>query len=331
MGEGMGYRLNDLIKGAKSLDDKVPFADIFVPGTLEQNKAPDGSIYLVPYILITVAFWYDNRIFEKAGVSDPATWQDFMRVCEKIKQSGVTAVAADGQADQYLEMYFYHLAQRFEGSGFLLKAAEDKTGAAWGHPSIKKSLDMCAEVRDKYFIEGWEGFVWPAGQMELAVGNAAMELCGSWLPNELKTATDPDFDWGGFAFPAVSGGKGKKTDMEAYLLSWMIMKNAPHPKEAFHFINFCMNKKNQIQMVNESLNASARKGLAWPDVIKDGEQMFAKATSTFEGLDWIQSKHAEYFTTIFRPTLRQFWHRQTTADGFISKMKQQTIQFWKNR
>jgi raffinose/stachyose/melibiose transport system substrate-binding protein len=209
MGEGMGYRLNDLIKGAKSLDDKVPFADIFVPGTLEQNKAPDGSIYLVPYILITVAFWYDNRIFEKAGVSDPATWQDFMRVCEKIKQSGVTAVAADGQADQYLEMYFYHLAQRFEGSGFLLKAAEDKTGAAWGHPSIKKSLDMCAEVRDKYFIEGWEGFVWPAGQMELAVGNAAMELCGSWLPNELKTATDPDFDWGGFAFPAVSGGKGK--------------------------------------------------------------------------------------------------------------------------
>jgi ABC-type glycerol-3-phosphate transport system substrate-binding protein len=109
------------------------------------------------------------------------------------------------------------------------------------------------------------------------------------------------------------------------------MKNATHPKEAFHFINFCMNKKNQIQMVNESLNASARKGLAWPDVIKDGEQMFAKATSTFEGLDWIQSKHAEYFTTIFRPTLRQFWHRQTTADGFISKMKQQTIQFWKNR
>lgn len=329
MVDNMGYRLNEMIAEAKALDDGTPFADIFVPGTLEQNMADDGSIYLVPYILITVAFWYDNRIFDEAGVSDPQTWQDFMGVCEKIEQTGVTSVAADGGADQYLEMYFYHLTQRFEGSGFLQAAAEDKTGAAWDHPSFAKALDRCAEVRDKYFIEGWEGFVWPAGQMELAVGNAAMELCGSWLPNELKTATDPDFDWGGFAFPTVPGGKGKITDMEAYLLSWMVMKDSAHPEDAFHFINFCMNKDNQTQMVNESLNASARKGLAWPDVIKDGEQMFAKATSTFEGLDWIQSKHTEYFTTIFRPTLREFWHRQIPADEFISKMKEKTVQHWK--
>jgi len=331
MVDGMGYALNDLIADAKALDDQTPFADIFVPGTLEQNVGEDGNIYLIPYILITVAFWHDNRTFDNAGVSDPETWQDLMQVCEKIEKSGIAAVAADGQADQYLEMYFYHLTQRFEGSGFLLGAVEDRSGEAWVHPSFMKSLDRCAEIRDKYFIEGWEGFVWPAGQMELAVGNAGMELCGSWLPNELKASADPEFEWGGFAFPSVSGGKGKRTDMEAYLLSWLVLKDAPHPEDAFHFINFCMMKENQVKMVNESLNASARKGLAWPDVIKDGEQMFAKATATFEGLDWMQSTYSEYFTTIFRPTLREFWLRQITPEKFISEMKAQTKKYWETR
>ncbi len=327
MVDGAGYAVDDWLDEPAYGED-TPFRDIFVPGTLVQNVADDGHTYLIPYTLITVAFWYDKRNFEDAGVEKPPeTWEEFLEVCAQLEEYGLPPIAEDGQADQYNEFWFYHLVERLEGSGFLLAATEDPSGEAWEHPSFMKTLEMIDEAR-QYFIEGWDGFVWPAGQMELAMGTAGMELCGSWLPNELKVSVDPEFDWGGFAFPSVEGGKGARTDMEAYLLSWMILKDAPHAREAFDFIKFCMTEENQMMVVGETLNASARAGVPWPDVIKDGEAMFAEATATFEGLDWMQSKHAEYFTTIFRPTYRQVFLGQITPEEFITQMKEQTAAYW---
>ena len=49
--------------------------------------------------------------------------------------------------------------------------------------------------------------VWPQGQnVELALGEAAMYLNGTWLPNEVSEIAGPDFNWGFFSYPSVPGG-----------------------------------------------------------------------------------------------------------------------------
>jgi ABC-type glycerol-3-phosphate transport system substrate-binding protein len=81
MADGAGYPLDDWLDEPAYGEDR-PFRDIFVPGTLEQNVADDGHTYMIPYGLVTVAFWYDKRNFEDAGIEKPPeTWEEFLEVC----------------------------------------------------------------------------------------------------------------------------------------------------------------------------------------------------------------------------------------------------------
>jgi len=325
--EGLGYPVDEWL-GDKAWGEDVAFRDIFVPGLLDQYKY-EGKTYLIPHTLITIAFWYDKRIFRNAGVDTPTTWKEYLEACEKIKATGVAPIAQDAGVDMYNGMWYYHLVERLEGPGFLLSAVEDKTGEKWGDPAFLEAAQMIRELWDKgYIIEGAEGFTWPAGQMTLANGESSMELCGSWLPNELKEAVDPEFEWGGFAFPAVEGGKGKQTDMEAYMMSFMILKDSEHPREAFDFIRYTLTKQNAQLLADETLNASPRKDVPWPSVIADGSQMFENATATFDAFDGMQTKYSEYYSTVFITNHHQMFTGQMTPEKFIETMKVETKRYW---
>ena len=62
---------------------------------------PDGSkgeVYSLNWQSTQVRFAYNKKIFEKAGVSvgDCATWDGFVRVCDKIQKAGYTPLAIGG-------------------------------------------------------------------------------------------------------------------------------------------------------------------------------------------------------------------------------------------
>ena len=48
--------------------------------------------------------------------------------------------------------------------------------------------------------------IFPAGQQEIASGEVAMYLNGTFLPNEVKNSVVEDLEWGSFAFPSVENG-----------------------------------------------------------------------------------------------------------------------------
>ena len=53
---------------------------------------------------------------------------------------------------------------------------------------------------------------YPAGQnQEFAPGDAAIVICGSWLPNEAKDSVAEDLEWGYFNYPSVPNGKDDNT------------------------------------------------------------------------------------------------------------------------
>ena len=47
-----------------------------------------GNVHYVPYIPQSQMFFYNREIFEEVGVTAPKTWNDFLAVCEAIKQAG---------------------------------------------------------------------------------------------------------------------------------------------------------------------------------------------------------------------------------------------------
>lgn len=329
--DGMGYAVDEWLDEDAWGEDAGPLRDIFYQGLLDQYML-DGKTYLIPHTLITIAFWYDQRHFEAAGIDGPPeTWQEFLDDCQKLKETGVAPIALDPHP-MYTSFYFYHLVERIKGPGFLLSAVEDETGEKWGDPVFLQVAQMERELWDKgYIIEGAEGFTWPQGQMTMAEGASAMELCGSWLFNEIKDASDPDFEHGGFPFPAVEGGDGARTDMEAYMMSFMIPKDAPHPREAFDFIRYALSKKNQELLADLTANAAARKDVPWPPMISDGQEMFANATTTFDAYDGMATFHAEYYSNIFLPVHNEMFLGEITPERFIEKMKAETKGYWERQ
>lgn len=316
-----------------SADGGGMFKDLFIPGSLEVLAADDGSIHVIPYEIITTGLFTNKDLLAKAGVtSDPLTWTEFMDDLQKIKDSGVVPLAQDAQVDFYNAMWYYTLVQRMKGAGFLLKAAEDKTGASWNDPAFLQAAKMTRELWEKGYIpDESKGFVWPAGQLELAVGNDAMEFVGSWLPNEVKDTAGSDFKWGYFPLPDVEGGVGKRTDMEIYPLGWAVMKDAKNPDVICDFMRFAFKKANAQMIPDTAVNMSAHKGTTPPKDLAEAWKYWSNATSYFLPYDGLNSNYSDYYKNVFLLYFQKMFVGEITPEEFVASMQKGTADYWANK
>jgi raffinose/stachyose/melibiose transport system substrate-binding protein len=327
MREGFGLPLNDYLD-QPAFDHEEPLRDVFLPGTLNMFDL-DGNTYLMPYIYNTVEFWYDKRTFADAGVEPPKTWDELLAVCDKLNAAGYAPIAAEGNEPGYTAFYLTEILARTKGVGWLRQAAGDPTGEMWKDPAVVDAAQKTRDLWDKGCIPPETlGYVWPQGQQTLATGVAGMELVGSWLPVELSSMTDPDFQWGGFTFPEISGGVGKNTDVYALLLALMINKDTKHPAEAFDFLRFVMSDTIQQEFTDKSLVGVTNKYITWNPIIGDAQTAASNATATYGDVDDVASLYSEYLNTILYPNYVEVWQAKATPQEFSDKMASQTKDYW---
>jgi raffinose/stachyose/melibiose transport system substrate-binding protein len=324
---GLALPMDDVLQ-EKGYGEDTKLADILVDGVLEPYKY-EGKTYFIPYEIITSAFWYDQRVFDDAGVTPPKTWSDFLNVCDALNEHGIAPIGGDNDP-WYNGYYSYWLFQRVMGPGFYYKLAGDRTGALWDDPGVLEVAERTRELWDRgCFQEGYEGNVWPAGQVGWSMGESAMELCGSWLPNEVHESAAEGYQFRGFAFPEIEGAKGKATELESFLIGWIVLKEAKHPEAAIEFIKFALQEQYQNQIVTKGQNMSARKGLQVPDVLPDIKTMFETATALHKPYDGVLADFGEYWTTVFNPLYDQLFFGKITPEEFVATGKQQSIDYWK--
>ena len=199
----------------------------------------------------------------------------------------------------------------------------------WRDPVVLQAAQMVRDLWDKGCIPAETvGYVWPQGQQTLAFGQAGMELVGSWLPVELQNQTDPDFQWGGFTFPAIAGGEGKTTDVYALLLSFMINKDTAHPDEAFDFLRFVMSDEIQQEFTDQALVGVTNKYITWNPIIADAQAAASTATATYGDVDNVYANNAEFLTTIIWPNMTDLWHGTITPAEFVDNMATQSKAYW---
>ena len=327
---GLGLDLTDLL-ASTALDEDVPLKDVFVPGVLNMFDV-DGKTYLLPYIYNTGQFFYSKDIFEKAGVGEVKTWDDLLAACEQIKAADFNMLAIEGTEPGYNTNYFVYLIARLKGPGWMTQAANDKSGEMWKDPAVLQAAQLSRVLWDKGCIpEVSAGYKWPQAQQTIAAGETAAELVGSWLPTELLSATGPDFKWGALNFPEVEGGVGKSTDLNAFILSFMILKDSEHPQEAADLLKFIVTKESQQTMVEMGAVGVTRKGVAWPDNIKEAQVAAESATAVFGEGDGLQGSNAELWTKVIRDPFNNMFVGQTTPEQFVESLVKDTAAYWANQ
>ncbi len=211
---GLVVDLLPLMKSTKASDqDKMVF-DTFPKGFFAPMTYR-GQVNTLPIQQYVTAIWYNKTMFKSMGITTlPNTWPQFLALCEKIKQAGTAPIGLDGGVDFYNLYWYSHLADRIMGMNSLVNAVYDKSGKSWDNPGFLQAAKDIAELRAKgYFIKGFEGYQFPAGEIDWAQGKSAMILIHSYMPIEVSKNLPDGFVFGAFPFPSIPGGKGSQYDL----------------------------------------------------------------------------------------------------------------------
>ncbi len=159
-----------------------------------------------------------------------------------------------------------------------------------------------------------------AGQnIELAGGQAAMYLNGSWLPNEVKDAAGPDFHWGCFSYPALPGGK---TGVEAANFGGQVFginKNSQVADEAFQLIQW-LTKGEYDALLSEKSNGipSDITNEKWPEMLSSVKPVMDTLTTRWS---WAVGSEANNdITPMIKEQTLKLCGGLVSADEFVANM-----------
>lgn len=282
------------------------------------REAGGGTLKTIPYQPNVFAFFYNKALFKEAGVeTEPTTWAEFLDVCQKLKDAGITPMTMD---DAYAtSVVGYHLA-RLVGEEKVVEIVKE---GKWDDPAVKTMAEDIAELASKgYYSEMVGSNVWPAGQnTELATGSVAMYLNGSWLPNEVKAMTGPDFEWGCFAYPALENGANGTETNNFGAQVFGINKDTKMAKEAFDLITFITKGEYDQKMANESVGIPAdTTNTEWPEMVACAKPVIENSTGRFTWAAGVETNVD--ITPVLKENFIKLMAGTVTADEFVSAMQE---------
>jgi alpha-glucoside transport system substrate-binding protein len=99
--------------------------------------------------------WYNEGIFERAGVAPPARIDGLVSLAHRLARSGMPAFSVGGQNGWTLADWFSNLYLRLAGPARYDLLAAHKI--AWTDPSVTATLQLLARVLDPHVIVGGPG------------------------------------------------------------------------------------------------------------------------------------------------------------------------------
>ncbi len=232
----------------------------------------DGKEYGLPFLTSEVAFFYNKKLFAKAGVdaSQIKTWDDFLAAVKKIKAAGIIPISVGGGEKWPMHFYWAYLAMREGGANVVQQAETGKDGGFDSKPFIEAGQRLQELSALHPFQPGYVGTMALQAAGQFGDGKSAMQLMGNWLLSTQATSSTsgkglPDSDLGIFGFPTIAGTPGRETDQLGGVNGWLITKDAP--PQAEDFLAFFFQPKYQEQAAAEGDYIPALKGMT--SYIKD--------------------------------------------------------------
>lgn len=204
-----------------------------------------GRIYMIPAGLdVTTVLWYNKAMFDNAGLTEPETWSEFMDVCAKLKESGITPLIIGNKELWPLGNWAGHIVGMAAGMGVYDDVFTLKTEFA--NPDFVKAFGLLQEMAEEgYFNEGMNGIDADPGMMGFFQGFAAIHPIGIWLVSEAKTSAPEDFQYSAFNTPTIPWGKGEQPSIIGLSTGYMIHSKSKNFDIAVSFLRFFTSLENQ--------------------------------------------------------------------------------------
>lgn len=223
-------------------------------GTITANTDESGNTYGVPFFLETVYMAYNLEILENAGVdtsSMPEEWDDFIDVCEKVKESGVVPISfanKEGIIHEFwaIDMMFQYFDNAEDHKKFWSE------GSFVGNEKLKDCMEKYKYLYDQEYLD-------PAGNTldyasnyfsKFSSGNvASIWFINSMYVSTIKEGEIEDSNVGYGLVPFM--GDGELKDNMATLGYCLAISNwTEYPEESAKAIEYFVSEKWQSALVD---------------------------------------------------------------------------------
>lgn len=178
-----------------------------VVGLFNDLPKVNGKVYTAPLKKeMPQGIVYNKKLFREMGLSEPATYQQFLELCKIIRAKGIYPLVVGGKDLWHMGFWINH---------FLLDevyAHDQEWNRKWGagkvHWSDAGPRAALAELKglwdEDYVVPGFMNIADHQTLDYLVSGKAAMLMSGPWMFTQLEQA-DPDFEIGFFPVPDRQG------------------------------------------------------------------------------------------------------------------------------
>ena len=186
--------------------------DKVIPTALQNFAKYDGKWIAAPVnVHSTNWVWINKKALDAAGSKEPANWDEFVAMLDKMKANGITPLAHGGQAWQDATL-FDAVVLSF-GTDFYKSAFIDLDPATLGGDKMVEAFDRMKKLRS-YVDDDFSGRDWNLASAMVIQGKAGAQMMGDWAKGEfLKAGQKPGTDFVCIRFPGTQGAVTFNSDM----------------------------------------------------------------------------------------------------------------------
>ncbi len=187
----------DAMWDAAGLDDVVP------AGVADAATLYNGERYFVPFNIHYAALFYNPKVWAEAGIEVPDTWAGLLDAFAEFEMQGIDPIALGSKFRWPGQFWFDYLLLRTAGPDY--RNALMAGDASYEDAEVVHAMTVWQSLIDAgYFVDGANAYDWVDAADQVANGEAAVTLMGTWIGGywkgqELVPGEDYDF----FEFPPV--------------------------------------------------------------------------------------------------------------------------------
>jgi ABC-type glycerol-3-phosphate transport system substrate-binding protein len=218
----------DEMWAANDLDNQFP------QGLIDSAATYDGAKYLMPLGYHYAGMFYNPKTFESAGVAIPTTWDELKASCEAFNAAGITPIGLGSINKWPAQFWFDYLLLRTAGPEY--RASLMAGEASYTDPEVVRAMELWAELAAMdCFTKDANAFDWTDAQSQVANGEAAMNLMGTWITGGWNdSGLEPVTDYDVFEFPVID--EGVTTAVVGPVDGLVTAANAANPEAAMALI-----------------------------------------------------------------------------------------------
>ena len=182
--------------------------------------------YGIPFRLDCKLFFYNKAIFDEHNLTPPATWDEFINVCETLKAAGVTPISFGNQEPWSASHYIGTLNQICVPDEVRAKDYNPKTGE-FTDPGYVEALKYYQQIL-QYTNDNPNGVKPDMGRTNFIMEQSAMYYAELIEIPYIKM-DNAEMEFGMFNFPKIEGAKGNQDILTGVPEGFVVSSKTKYP------------------------------------------------------------------------------------------------------